>query len=121
MEVSVTAAGKPALDTSSTWGPAAPATGAPSGPGVAGGPISRGYREEMEDFAYCVRMWDQGMDKDRRLPRCHGQVAMADAIVALSANIAMRTHQRIEFKDGWFDPDSSDVPDSDTKPKVPVA
>ena len=38
---------------------------------------------------------------------------MADAIVALTANKAMRTHQRIEFQREWFDPASDAVPDED--------
>ena len=78
-------------------------------------PASRGYREEMEDFAYCVRMWNQSDKKNRRLPRCHGRVAMADAIIALTSNQAMHKKQRIEFKHEWFDPASPEVPDPDMK------
>lgn len=109
-----------AADSSSTWGgPTAVAGGAKAG-GAAGGPVSRGYREEMEDFAYCVRTWDKslGYDKDRdgkyrqRLPRCHGEVAMADAIIALTANIAMKNKGRIDFKPEWFDADKPDVPET---------
>jgi hypothetical protein len=68
-----------------------------------------------------------------RLPRCHGEVAMADAIIALTSNLAMKGREvqvagsgekvrvnRIEFSDAWFDAASKDVPDSDTKPKMPV-
>src|SRR5262249_52228777 len=97
-----TGGGQPALDTSGSTGPAA------------AGPPSRGYREEMEHFAYCIRMWDQGMsEKDRPQPRCHGTAAMADAVIALTSNLAMRTHRRIEFKEEWFDPTSPEVPDPD--------
>jgi len=78
-------------------------------------PVSRGYREEMEDFAYCVRMWNQSDKKNRRLPRCHGRVAMADAIIALTSNQAMHKKERIEFKHEWFDPASPEVPDPDMK------
>ncbi len=81
-------------------------------------PVSRGYREEMEDFAYCVRKWNQSEKKDRRLPRCHGRVAMADAIIALTSNQAMRKKERIEFKHSWFDPTSPEVPDPDMKPEI---
>ncbi len=113
---------KPALEASASWGPATNAA-SPAGSGQAESsePVSRGYREEMEDFAYCVRLWDQGMESDRRLPRCHGKVAMADAIIALTANLAMKSRQRLEFKDTWFDAESGDVPDGDSKPRVPVA
>jgi len=110
---------KPMLEASSTWGPAGPpaASAATSGPAAgAGGPISRGYREEMEDFAYCIRMWKEAMSTDRRRPRCHGEVAMADAIIALTSNLAMKNQKRIEFKDEWFAPDNNDVPDSEIKP-----
>ncbi len=68
---------------------------------------SRGYREEMEHFAYCIR----NPDPDNQ-PRCNAKVALADAVVALTANIAMRTKQRIEFKQGWFDPKSQETPET---------
>ncbi len=119
--VSVTGAekGKPALEASSTWGPAsaAPAGAAAAGPaGTTGGPVSRGYREEMEDFAFCIRNWGKdGYKAGLRLPRCHGSVAMADAIVALTANLAMKRRARIEFDERWFEPGSSEVPDADMK------
>jgi predicted dehydrogenase len=84
-------------------------------------PVSRGYREEMEDFAYCVRMWNQSDKKDRRLPHCHGRVAMADAIIALTSNQAMRKKQRIEFQHEWFDPATPEVPDPDMKSEIITA
>ncbi len=124
-EVGVSAGGKdkPVLESGSTWGgPTVSPTAAAAGPaGAGGGPVSRGYREEMEDFAYCVRLWNQANEKDRRLPRCPGKVAMADAIIALTANHAMRKHQRIEFQESWFDPDSDDVPPGEQKAKVGTA
>ena len=39
---------------------------------------------------------------ESRGPRCHGLVAMADAIVALTSNIALATSQCIEFVPRWF-------------------
>jgi hypothetical protein len=74
----------------------------------------------MEHFAYCVRKHQQaGGDEERkkwlREPRCHGRVAMADAIIALTSNLAMRTQKRIEFKPEWFDAASPEVPDPDMK------
>jgi predicted dehydrogenase len=134
LEVSVTKSGQPAIEATSTWGgPVAARSG--EGPAGTGGPVSRGYKEEMEDFAYCIRMWDPklgyqekpaGERKDKRdkyaqrLPRCHGEVAMADAIVALTANQSMRKHERIVFNEKWFDADSTEVPDGKEEPKVPV-
>jgi predicted dehydrogenase len=116
------AKGAPILDASSTSGPAdaGPNPQAAAG-GGASGPVSRGYREEMEDFAYCVRMFEQASEKDkeqwRLKPRCHGRVAMADAIIALASNAAMHTRQRIVFEDEWFDPASDKLPKWDRQAK----
>jgi predicted dehydrogenase len=119
---------KPALEAASTWGgPAAAAAAAGGGAtGTGGGPVSRGYREEMADFAHCIRLWDDKVgyksetDSEtkkehyvQRLPRCHGEVAMADAILALTSNLAMARHQRIEFDPDWFKADSDKVPDKE--------
>jgi predicted dehydrogenase len=130
MEVNVATLKKDAAvaDSTSTWGGPAASVSAAKTSAAAGGPVSRGYREEMEDFAYCVRMWDAKLgyaQKDgkyvQRLPRCHGEVAMADAIVALTANRAMREKKRIEFAKNWFDASSPEVPDDPSaKPKVEV-
>jgi hypothetical protein len=38
---------------------------------------------------------------------------MADAIIALTANQAMKRNQRIVFKPEWFDPDSPELPDAE--------
>jgi len=46
------------------------------------------------------------------MPRCHGEVAMADAIIALTANLAMAGKQRIVFEDGWFDASSAEAPEA---------
>jgi hypothetical protein len=102
--------GQPAIDTSaSTGGPAEAAqqVGQRSLPVV-----SRGYREEMEHLAWIIRMRDEGMARDREdmRPRCHGRAAMADAIIALTANQAMRSQSRVEFEDEWFDAASAAVP-----------
>jgi predicted dehydrogenase len=129
VDVSKLAKGDAAAEASSTWGgpSSAPVGAAAGGPGAAR--PSRGYREEMEDFAYCVRLWDPnvGYAKNddgkyvQRLPRCHGEVAMADAISALTANRAMREQKRIVFEDNWFDAESNDVPDNPkAEPKVKV-
>jgi hypothetical protein len=54
----------------------------------------------------------------QRLPRCHGEVAMADAIIALAGNAAMRKGERIAFKNEWFDGSSAAVPEWDGKEKI---
>jgi hypothetical protein len=116
-----TKAGQPVLDSSSSTGGPAGAVAAAHGRQALGSePPSRGYREEMEHFAYCIRMQNQGGSKDDRpKPRCDGPNAMADAIIALTSNRAMHGTkdrpgpQRVEFQMSWFDPKSADVPDGD--------
>ena len=84
---------------------ASPSTAGPSAASSLGGLAtadpSRGYREELEHFAYCVRHGDASnyhADKDHQ-PRCRGEVALADAVIALTSNLAMRQKRRIEFDD----------------------
>lgn len=93
----------PVLDTYNTTAPAAAAATTEK---AMGEKVSRGYREEMEHFCYCIRIGKSEM-------RCDGVVAMADAIMAMTANLAMSLQKRIEFKDEWFDPDSDAVPETD--------
>ena len=73
--------------------------------GLATADPSRGYREELEHFAYCVRHGDASdyHDDKEHQPRCRGEVALADAVIALTSNIAMRQKRRIEFDPAWFD------------------
>jgi predicted dehydrogenase len=114
---SVVAPGTPTASASSTW-----EASVSKGKAALGGEtvVSKGYKEEMEHFAYCVKLWeDKNVKKDERpQPRCEGKVAMADAIVALTANRAMRGHagngfkaERIVFEKDWFNPKSDSVPD----------
>jgi hypothetical protein len=118
--VTASAGGKPAMETSSTWG--GPAGAVVKGDGSSG-PVSRGYREEMEHFAWCMRAWGGSKvsyEKDAsgkykyadKLPRCHGEIAMADAILALTANMSMARKTRIEFSSTWFDAMSQEVPET---------
>lgn len=93
-------AGGAALDSYET---SAPAAAAKSGPAET---VSRGYREEMEHFCYCIRTGKNEL-------RCNGRVAMADAIMALTANLAMKHQKRIVFKEEWFDPASDAAPETD--------
>ena len=60
--------------------------------------VSRGYKEEMEHWAWCIRN-----PAPEHQPKCGAKVAMADAIIALTSNIAMKQGKRIEFKKEWFD------------------
>ena len=74
----------------------------------------------MEHFCYAIRT--QGpqyypggkpLSKDQGGLRCNGVTAMADAIMALTANRAMALKTRIEFKEEWFDPNSPETPEAD--------
>jgi predicted dehydrogenase len=79
------------------------------------GPPSRGYTEEIEHWAWCIRN-----RSPENLPKCHPKVALGDAVIALTTNIAIRNpaeKSRMEFKREWFEIDSDETPD-DIKPDV---
>ncbi len=98
--------GGPVMDASASLAPSSAAAVASSALGTA---VSRGYTEEMEHFCHCVRT---EKPTDNTL-RCGGEVAMADAIMALTANLAMKYRKRIVFKDEWFDPANPATPETD--------
>jgi predicted dehydrogenase len=77
-----------------------------------GGKVSRGYTEELEHWAWCIRN-----PKPENQPKCGPKVAMADAVIALVSNMAAREGRRIEFRDSWFDPESDETPEN-VKPDV---
>ena len=116
--------GAAVLDTTAS-GSAAAAVGKAA---IDTGPISKGYTEEIEHWAWCIRNFDEKAfkaDPDHyvNLPRCHPKVAMGDAIIALTSNAAIRQGQekegnpRIAFKPEWFDIDSPETPDG-VKPDI---
>jgi predicted dehydrogenase len=72
----------------------------------------RGYSEEIEHWAWCIRN-----PSSENLPHCHPKVAMGDAIIALTANKAAREGKRIDFDEAWFDPASDATPEGE-KPDV---
>ena len=76
--------------------------------------MSRGYTEEMEHFCYCVRHNIFKSPQEGGL-RCPGTLAMGDAIMALTANLAMKHKKRIVFKKEWFDAESDAVPETDSQ------
>ena len=114
----IASGGRPVLDASSTTAPAerqATTTGQNS---IGQNTPSRGYREEMEDLAYKIRMLGTNPSPEERAqfkPKCDGRAAMADAIIALTANQAMKHQRRIDFLDAWFDDlaPTSAIPDAD--------
>ncbi len=66
----------------------------------------RGYAEELEHWAWCIRN-----PAPENLPRCPPTVALGDAIIALTANLSAREGRRIDFKEEWFDPESDETPE----------
>jgi predicted dehydrogenase len=100
--------GKPAMDTYETGGGAALAQAAGGG-----GPVSRGYREEIEHWAWCIRN-----PAPEHKPRCKPEVALGDAVIALTSNLAIAKCERIEFDPAWFDIDRSETPDGSTPRQV---
>ncbi|MBN1490868.1 MAG: Gfo/Idh/MocA family oxidoreductase [Phycisphaerae bacterium] len=77
---------------------------------------SRGYREEQEHMAYLIRnpqLWEGLPDDKAQLPRCHGRVALGDAVITLASNLAMRKKTRIEFKKEWFQVESNSNPEDE--------
>lgn len=102
-------AGGYVLDTSASGDYSAPLAQAASA-----GPVSRGYREEIEHWAYCIR----NPDKENRV-RCYPEVAMGDAVIALGTNVALKNANSgkggyLQFKEEWFQIDSDETPDGST-------
>jgi len=110
--VAKTRDGAPTLETTET-GAGSSAVGGKGG--AAGRPPSRGYTEEMEHWAWCIRN-----PSPENQPRCKPEVAIADAVIALVSNIALAnpaTRARIEFQPEWFDIASDETPEG-VKPDV---
>ncbi len=96
-----------ALDTTSSGGASAPIAKAALG----GGAPSKGYTEEIEHWAFCIRNPDPA-----NRPKCYPEVAMADAVIALTTNVAMKRGARgeagwIKFDEAWFDTKLDATPD----------
>jgi predicted dehydrogenase len=92
----------------------APVGGGAASSSLADEKVSRGYTEEMEHFCWCIRNnIQQDTPIDQHGLRCPGKHAMADAIMAITANLAMKHKKRIVFKEEWFDPDNPAAPETD--------
>jgi predicted dehydrogenase len=73
--------------------------------------VSRGYTEEIEHWAWCIRN-----PAPENKPRCYPEVAMGDAVIALTTNVAMAKQARgepgfVKFDEAWFDIKSDATPD----------
>ena len=98
--------GGPTMDTQASGGPAAALAKTASD-----GPISKGYTEEIEHWAWCIR----NKSKENQ-PRCKAEVAMGDAIIALTTNVAIRKSMKgepgyVKFEEDWYDLESDKTPD----------
>ncbi len=106
-KVGVTKAGDGfALNTQASGNYAAPVAQAADS-----GPVSRGYLEEIEHWAYCIRN-----PSPENRPRCHPDVALGDAVIALTSNQALKQSATgkggyIKFDEAWFDRDHDATPD----------
>jgi predicted dehydrogenase len=98
--VHVSGGGGPTLDTQASGAPTAVAKTAGGGP-----KMSRGYAEELEHWAWCIRN-----PAPENKPHCGPEVAMGDAILALTAHMAARQGTQIEFKKEWFDVHRDETP-----------
>ena len=78
------------------------------------GPPSRGYREEIEHWAWCIRNSDPQETDTSMLPRCRPQIALGDAVIALTSNLAIAERKQIDFDPDWFEIDADATPDGST-------
>lgn len=106
--------GTAALDTSAS-GDTGPAKTA-----EAAGPVSRGYKEEIEHWAWCISTGDWSNQ-----PRCNPKVALADAVIALTTKLAIANNKKpggsgyMKFDEAWFDLASDAVPELVDNPNGP--
>ncbi|MDO4586208.1 MAG: Gfo/Idh/MocA family oxidoreductase [Planctomycetia bacterium] len=92
--------------------------------------VSRGYCEEIEHWAYCIRKNPNaeedkvdteisplnvgGLDEKNRpklLTRCRGSIALWDAVIALATNISADLRTTVPFDPAWFDYKSDSTPE----------
>jgi len=104
--VNSSAKGGPTMDTQASGAAAAVSQAASSS-----GPVSRGYTEEIEHWAWCIRN-----KAPENRPRCHPEVALSDAVIALATNVALRqagatTGGFVQFQDAWYDLHDDTTPD----------
>ena len=76
------------------------------------GKVSRGYTEEIEHWAWCIRN-----PAPENQPRCKPEVALGDAVIALTTNFALKQavagkgNGFVKFDDKWYDLNDDDTPD----------
>jgi hypothetical protein len=78
------------------------------------GDISRGYSEQLEHWAWCIRVNPECENADALYhPKCRPEVALGDAVIALTTNIAIESEEPVTFKDEWFDFRHPATPEND--------
>ncbi|MFO0898697.1 MAG: Gfo/Idh/MocA family oxidoreductase [Pirellulales bacterium] len=103
VKVSEGKSGGPTLDTTQSGGGPAVETGKKA---IETGPPSRGYTEELEHWAWCIRN-----PAPEHKPRCHPEVALADAVIALVTNMSTKKGEPIRFQPEWFKIDKDETPE----------
>ncbi len=99
--------GGPTMDTQASGGYAPAAKAAESM-----GPVSRGYTEEIEHWAWCIRN-----KSPENQPRCKPEVALGDAVIALATNVAMNKAWKgneagyLKFDEKWYELKEDATPD----------
>jgi predicted dehydrogenase len=79
------------------------------------GPVSRGYTEQIEHWAWCIR-------NPGNQPRCKPEVALGDAVIALATNVAMKKSWQgdepgyLKFDDNWYELNHDATPDGSSVP-----
>jgi predicted dehydrogenase len=69
---------------------------------------SRGYAEELEHWAWCVRH-----RSPENRPRSGPKEGLASAVIALTAKMSMRKEESIDFNKEWFEIDKPSTPEMD--------
>lgn len=72
--------------------------------------VSRGYQEELEHWAWCIRVNPKNRNKQLQ-PRCTPEVAMGDAVIALVTNMAPERGGKVAFNEDWFKIESDETPE----------
>lgn len=103
--------------TLSTQASGPPGAGSAIARAADAGPVSRGYTEELEHWAWCIRN-----PSPENLPRCKPVVAMGDAIIALTTNVAINKSIAgqpgyVQFQEEWFDLKNDATPDGSSVAK----
>ena len=74
--------------------------------------VSRGYAEQLQHWAWCIRH-NPKVKNPTLQPRCHPKIALADSVISLVTNIAADRGRSITFNPDWFDPMHDATPETE--------